>query len=167
MQLALELGCKTIISGAYWCNAVINVWSKSVRGKRGEQRRGRTLPNSPSVFAVGIPKHISGFPIHGGPRQQRQHWHMPSSKQSTKGMQIQPDCGGFLDFDSLTVKFRNKPGSWGAGEVWVSSSSEGSELPDGSRVRMGRWLILSSNAHLAVLNYRWTPGNAGRSALLA
>lgn len=38
---------------------MINVCSKSVRGNRGEQRRGRIHSNFPSVFAGDTPKHIS------------------------------------------------------------------------------------------------------------
>lgn len=73
----------------------------------------------------------------------------------------------FLDFDSLTVKPKNDPVAWGVWGVWVSSSSERPRLPDVSWVRKGRWLVPSSNIHLIMLNYQWTPGNPGRSALLA
>lgn len=74
---------------------------------------------------------------------------------------------GFLGFDSLTVKPKNDPVAWGVWGVWVSSSPEGARLPGGSWVRKGRRLVPSSNVHLIMLNYQRTPGNSGRSALLA
>lgn len=121
-------------------------WSMYVQNQSEGIEESREGAEYTQIFLLCLQGTLpSTFPTRGGPGQQRQHWHTPSSKRSARGMQIQPCCGGFRDFDSLTVKVRNDPGPWRAQGVWVSGSSEGVKLPDGSWVRKGRWVVLSSD----------------------